>query len=95
MENIVVNENIIMSIIARIPIWFLCLIVGIFIFHKFCDSNIKMIIRILAKHKARDERKDREQDNRLTMLEAEQRTIKDYIKSIKEDINNILEVITK
>ncbi|MDR3289720.1 MAG: hypothetical protein LBT02_00345 [Rickettsiales bacterium] len=61
-----------------------------------------MLIRIIGKHNAREEKKDREQDNRLTTIESvQQNTIKQIQRNtedifiIKTDVNSILELLTK
>jgi hypothetical protein len=94
LEN-AVNDNVLLAIIDKIPIWFLCLVIGIYIIHKFCDKNVKMVMRIILKQKTREDKKDREQDNRLTLLETEQRILINDVKDIKKDVNSILEVLTK
>jgi hypothetical protein len=83
-----ITDNVILSIVNKIPVWFLCLIIALYLIHLFCDKNIKLITKILLKQKVREERKDREQDNRLDNIDKD-------IKEIKNNQKDILEILTK
>ena len=58
------NEyNFLIELIKSLPHWFIMICILVYGLHKFCGNQINIIIRLIAKHNAREERSDRERYN--------------------------------
>jgi hypothetical protein len=93
--DILQNENIILALVNKVPVWFIETVICLFLLHFFCSKNLKLITKILLKHRAREDKKDKEQDTKIIELESGQRVIVANVREIKNTQEQILELLTK
>jgi hypothetical protein len=82
-------NEIFIKILEIFPHWFTMGLIILICLHKFCDTNIRTLIRLVGKWKARDEMIDRQQNDRIAKVEQTIGSIETRLDTMDLGINRI------
>jgi hypothetical protein len=79
-KEVIMDKEVLLMLINKVPSWFIMMGISLYGFNRACGKHIHVIIRLIAKHNAREDKMDRIQNEKIEMILRELSSLRSQLK---------------